>query len=274
VTTWLVCFILSQPEPALVHCGTAADPALRELSGLVRASRDPALFWAHGDSGNAPALFALDAGGHVARRVDLAAPNIDWEDIATDDQGHLFVGDIGNNGDALPLRFIYEIDEPALPGPAGPERLLKPRRVYHVAFPARPFDAEALFVLDGSLVVVRKRLDGRDATLHAIPLSHPGSPLRPARWREIATLKGFTEPATGADLSPDRRWLAVCGASVTRLYEKTATGWRPAASVRYRPRSIEAVAWDESDVLLADEQGNILRWRRPLETSAGALGSN
>ena len=39
-------------------------------------------------------------------------PPIDWEDIAADDEGHLYVGDIGNNGGLLAIRAIYRIDEP------------------------------------------------------------------------------------------------------------------------------------------------------------------
>ncbi len=36
----------------------------------------------------------------------------DWEDIAIDDAGHLYLGDIGNNDAKRDTLFVYEIDEP------------------------------------------------------------------------------------------------------------------------------------------------------------------
>jgi hypothetical protein len=269
VISWLVCLAVAQAAATdLTTIGQVTDPGLRELSGLVRDSRDSKLFWAHGDSGNAAALFAIDSSGRVLCRVDIAAPNLDWEDIATDHRGRLYIGDIGNNGSFLPRRFIYEIEEPRNHGAGGPSRPLKPSGVYTVAFPDRPFDAEGLVLLGEQLVVVRKRLDGRAATLHAIPLESHGSLLEPVRWREIATLNGFTEPATGADVSPDERWLAVCSNTVTRVYEYIESGWRLESSLRYPPRSIEAVAWDGDDLVLGDEGGRLFRWSRPTKAAS------
>ena len=83
-----------------------------EASGIVKSRRYPGIFWVHNDSGNPPLLFAIRGDGRIVRQFRLAIPNIDWEDIAIDDQGHLYLGDIGNNTGALPLRAIYRIDEP------------------------------------------------------------------------------------------------------------------------------------------------------------------
>ncbi len=74
--------------------------------------RYPGVFWVHNDSGNPAALFAVRADGRVLRRYQVAAPNLDWEDLAADDAGHLVVGDIGNNGERLPLRALLLFDEP------------------------------------------------------------------------------------------------------------------------------------------------------------------
>ena len=90
-----------------------------EASGIVKSRRHPGVFWVHNDSGNPPSLFAIRADGRIVREFRLEIPNIDWEDIAIDDQGHLYIGDIGNNLGALPARAIYRIDEP---DPAEPGR--------------------------------------------------------------------------------------------------------------------------------------------------------
>ena len=86
--------------------------------GSSRAGGIPGIFWVHNDSGNAPLLFAVRSDGRIVRRFRLAIPNLDWEDIAIDDQGHLYLGDIGNNTGLLRVRTIYRLDEP---DPSSPE---------------------------------------------------------------------------------------------------------------------------------------------------------
>ena len=89
------------------------DPRwIPEASGIVKSRRHPGIFWVHNDSGNPPLLFAIRGDGRIVRQFRLEIPNIDWEDIAIDDQGHLYLGDIGNNLGELPIRAIYRIDEP------------------------------------------------------------------------------------------------------------------------------------------------------------------
>src|SRR6516162_10474875 len=100
--------VLAVPEPM----GRFDPRALPEASGIVKSRRHPGIFWVHNDSGNAPLLFAVRADGRIVRRFRLAFPNLDWEDIAIDDQGHLYLGDIGNNSGLLRVRTIYQLDEP------------------------------------------------------------------------------------------------------------------------------------------------------------------
>ena len=92
--------------------GRLDEKLIPEASGIVKSRRYPGIFWVHNDSGNPPLLFAIRGDGRIVRQFRLGVPNIDWEDIAIDDQGHLYLGDIGNNTGALPLRAIYRIDEP------------------------------------------------------------------------------------------------------------------------------------------------------------------
>src|SRR5262249_42704530 len=90
------------PVLAVLESMCRFDPrASREASGIVKSRRHSGIFWVHNDSGNAPLLFAVRADGRVVRRFRLAIPNLDWEDIATDDHGHLYLGDIGNNSGLL-----------------------------------------------------------------------------------------------------------------------------------------------------------------------------
>src|SRR4051795_12516953 len=95
---------IGQPSnQGLEPIGRLAHPAIREASGIVQSRRFPGIFWTHNDSGNPPSLFAVTREGSLVREYKVAVPNVDWEDIAIDDDGHLYLGEIGNNDGRLPL---------------------------------------------------------------------------------------------------------------------------------------------------------------------------
>jgi hypothetical protein len=241
----------------LEHLGRFDAEAIPEASGIVKSRRFPGIFWVHNDSGNPPLLFAVRSDGRIVRRFRLAVPNLDWEDITIDDQGHLYLGDIGNNGGVLTVRVIYRIDEPD-PSSAADRPLTASATVLYALPRSNRFDAEGLVYDQGTAIVVAKYFDGREAELFAVPLEPPASPPppRPAQPRAIGRLPGFSEPATGAALSADRALLAVCSETVTRIYRRgESPPWRMVAEVRYEPLPIEGIAWDGPDLILAAEEG-------------------
>ncbi len=196
----VVLALMADPSP-LERSGRLDEKLIPEASGIVKSRRYPGIFWVHNDSGNPPLLFAIKGDGRIVRQFRLGVPNIDWEDIAIDDQGHLYLGDIGNNTGALPLRAIYRIDEPDPDSARGQA--------------ARRFGRDVLCLAQGESVrrgelVFRPRQPRTwwpsismvvkpSCSLFAL---EPPSPLpRPAQPRSIGRLHGFTEPATGADLS-------------------------------------------------------------------------
>jgi hypothetical protein len=259
----LIGFYLDEPaEPE--RLGRLDHPAIREASGIVKSRRHPGIFWVHNDSGNPPAIFAVKRDGSLVREYAVGALNVDWEDITADDDGHLYLGDIGNNGGLLPLRVVYRVDEP---DPSKPATGLLPvtlKSYYRFSAKEKRFDAEGLFLLAGRAVVVAKTFDGREAELFAVPLDPPAPLLRPATPEPIGRLRGFTEPVTGADLSPDGHRLAVCSLEVARVYERGERGtWTLIGQARYRADGIEAICWDGPDLILAGEGRGVYRISRP-----------
>ncbi len=237
--------------------GRLDHPAIAEASGIVASRRFPGIFWVHNDSGNPPALFAVRRDGSLVREYSVEVPNVDWEDIAADDSGHLFVGDIGNNGGKLPIRAIYRFDEPdpskAADGP------LKPSLSTFYRFPRTGrFDAEGLFLDAGSAVVVAKTFDQRDAELFAVPIDPAAPLLRPAEPELVGTLPGFRDPATGADLSQDGSRLAVCSTREVRVYRRDPGGqWLLEGRADLPGGQIEAVCWEGSNLILAGEDRRV-----------------
>ena len=253
--------LLAAPPSILEPLGTFDPRRLPEASGIVKSQRHPGIFWVHNDSGNPPVLFAIHKDGSIVREIRLAVPNIDWEDIANDDQGHLYLADIGNNGGLMAIRVVYQFDEPD-PTAAVKEPLVPSASSFYVLPRADRFDAEGIFYEtdSGSVTVLTKRFDGREAELLSIPFRPPAPLLRPAKPRLIGVLPGFVEPATGASLSPDGRLLAVCSKTVTRIYRRgESTAWKLLAEVRYEPRSIEGIVWDGVDLITVSEGRGIDR---------------
>jgi hypothetical protein len=272
-TLVLAALILAPPERpiALERIGTLAHEPIREASGIVRSRQFPGVFWVHNDSGNPPALFAVKRDGTLIREYRVNVANVDWEDIATDDQGHLYIGEIGNNDGRLPLRAIYQVDEPD-PNKEG-DTLLRLKKASYYRFPLKAaFNAEALLIEGDRALIIAKTLDGRDAEVFAIPLEPPAPLLNPALPEKVTTLPGFTKPVTGAALSSDGAMLAVCSVESLGVYEKAKRGrWMALSLHRFRSEDqIEAVTWDGRDILLAGESRAMFRvpestWQQPGE---------
>src|SRR5687767_4556689 len=90
---------LGQAEPAepKFRAGKIEPKAISESSGLVASRRHDGVFWTVNDSGNAPVLYAITREGKAIAEFPVDAKNVDWEDLAIDDAGHLYVADVGNN---------------------------------------------------------------------------------------------------------------------------------------------------------------------------------
>lgn len=69
---------------------------LKEVSGIefIEGSE---LVWMMNDSGNATKLYGLNTDGKIKKEITINAKNKDWEDLTSDTNGNLYIGDFGNN---------------------------------------------------------------------------------------------------------------------------------------------------------------------------------
>lgn len=90
---------------------TRLPASLYESSGIVVSNENR--IWSHQDSGNENMLYCFDTTGSIIRTLVISnAQNIDWEDLAIDDQNRIYINDAGNNNNNRTDLVIYRIPDP------------------------------------------------------------------------------------------------------------------------------------------------------------------
>ncbi|MBP6978953.1 MAG: hypothetical protein KBB71_11640, partial [Lentimicrobiaceae bacterium] len=86
---------------------------IKESSGIVVTG--PNEIWSHNDSGNPNKLYCFDTTGALIRTLEISnVANIDWEDLARDDQGNIYIDDAGNNDNDRTDLAIHIIANPGM----------------------------------------------------------------------------------------------------------------------------------------------------------------
>jgi len=103
----------SELPPGVKRIGFIADPRITESSGVVASRQHPGVFWTHNDGAKSYTLFAISREGKSLGSFHVAGAILnDWEDIAIDNEHHLYIGDIGNNDARRFSIAVHEINEP------------------------------------------------------------------------------------------------------------------------------------------------------------------
>lgn len=85
---------------------------LKEISGMELIGNK---LYAVADSGNENVIFLIDNEGKIQKEIEiLDAENIDWEDLASDSIGNIYIGDFGNNDNERRDLCIYKISKDSL----------------------------------------------------------------------------------------------------------------------------------------------------------------
>lgn len=274
---------------------------IRESSGLVRSRQYDDVFWTHNDSGDSARIFAIDREGALIAQFRIAhVRNRDWEDIAVDDSGRIYIADIGNNLNArrdLVIHVVREPDPHAGNATLPIERSIRfryPDQDRYPGFGPWNFDAEALLWMDGGLHVMTKHRSDRRSILYRIALpadDEEGVAIPIARFDLRGNQKGRVElfdgeafekswggmidpvgNVTAADLHEDGRRLAVLTYGALRLYDVTHERGRLDVRLRRRiplrfrkTRFAEGVAWDGDALVIGSEQRRLFEIRDPYD---------
>jgi hypothetical protein len=266
------------PLPARDAIARIDSSEISESSGLVKSRWHPDVFWTHNDSGDGPRLFAITANGElIAEFAVEGARHRDWEDIAADEAGNLYVGDIGNNFNRRRDLVVYRIPEP---DPYGEGRSVRADLALPFRFADQKgfpqwghwnFDAEALFWMDGALHILTKHRSDRRTQLYRFPVSpEPDEAvLEPIASFELGKAHRLyfsaTGNVTGADLHSNGLLLAVLTYRAIYLFVRDTNGDASFRELRRidldarRTRMAESIAWDGDDLIFGNEQRHLFR---------------
>lgn len=189
---------------------------LIEISGLMIFNDH---FWGFNDSGGKNELYGFSKSGKIKYEIELDdAKNRDWESI-THNKKHIFLGDFGNNmGNRNNLR-IYKIKKKDISKKE--EQKVDTKEIefqyanqesFHFFDNATPYDCEAMVAYNNKLYLFSKNWRDRTTWLYKLPTQKGKYEITPTDTFDV---KGLV---TGADISPDKKTLALIGYENYRSY--------------------------------------------------------
>ncbi|MFT3878325.1 MAG: hypothetical protein QM703_01535 [Gemmatales bacterium] len=248
--------------------GLVKAPLVKEASALIKSKKHPGIYWTLCDSGNPPYLFAIETSGKLHATVRLeGVQNVDWEALAIDAEGHIYVGDIGNNYHKIKQRSIYRIDEPDRLNAKPP---MEPQTVpvtgqWHYTYPAKPFDAETLMIQDDMFWIISKSKNLAETRLYRLPTNPAGTT---KVIEEVGKLAPEMIMIADASISDDGKRFALVNKFYTVLYtlptgKVTDILTAQPTYYEYDLFKVEGCAWDGDDLILISEDRKIYRLPLP-----------
>ena len=232
--------------------GRLVSSAITESSGIVASRRFDDVLWTHNDGVKEPFLFAIDDDGRLLRTFLVRqAENIDWEDIAIDEEHRLFIFDNTSRTHPQGHSRVYVVPEPD----PFTQAEVQVERVIAFDFPDGPQDCEAMFIWQGIIYLITKPWDGSPPRIYQVDSAFAhGTATFLAEFPQLNMV-------TAADISRDGKRIAI--ASYTALAVVEGDGL-PAELLKQEARlaplnagQIEAVTWKDDEVILTNEQGEI-----------------
>ena len=259
---------LFKPKPTVANStATSSFVRLASLPGEINESSGiEALkiggeYLTHNDAGNRPYLYKINHKAEIVDVIKLKLPNVDWEDLAHDKKGNIYIADTGNNNNRRKELAIYKVN---LKHPDKPQAIrftYEDQKEYPPKPEDRNFDCEAVFWHQGSLYLVSKDR-GRETTAKVYHL-----PDKPGEY--VAKLIGkhdLNTMVTGATISPDGNTVVLLSEGRLHLF----TGY-PSAAKFYKGKykqlrlkdagQTEGVAFEENkSLIITSEGGNLYRY--------------
>ena len=251
---------------------------LEENSGVV-CLKDGSI-WMIEDSGNKDEIYQVNLKGELLKEFKVTnAKNKDWEDLAMDPDGNVYIGDIGNNSNQRKELIIYKIPNPA---EEKGDKIEAKKITFHYPeqkkFPPkrkdRKYDAEALFYREGNLFIITKNradpFDG-EAYIYMVP-AEKGKHKARRIGSFVPCEQYYPCRITAADISPDGEKIVLLSyGKLWIITEFTEEDFTKGSKIRFidlgSSTQLESVCFvDNNTLILSDEQSagtgrNLYRYR-------------
>ncbi|WP_241739082.1 NHL repeat-containing protein [Pontibacter beigongshangensis] len=183
--------------PAGLEKVSALPGEIPESSGIEVLPKS-AGYLTHNDAGNKPNLYQLDKNGKLVKTIKLSLPNVDWEDLARDDEGNIYIADTGNNKNKRKELAIYKVNPKDYSKPEAIRFSYEDQKDFPPSKKEMNFDCEAVFWHAGNLYLISKDR-GMKETAKIYRLSDkPGQ-----QQAKLIGSHKIRAGITGADISPN-----------------------------------------------------------------------
>jgi len=242
---------------------------LKEVSGIA-LSKDKNTIWVIEDRGNKNAIYGINNKGEMLAKVPVEnSENTDWEDIISDSQGNIYIGDFGNNDNNRTDLAILKTD---LTSTAQTTTKVVQTTKFHyqgqTEFPPKKsnllYDCEAFVEMGGSFYLFTKnRSKGFDGTFLVFQVPNKEGDFEA---KLIGTLKlqgGYNDAAiTSATINSTKdKIVLLTHKNVHVLTGFTANDFSSAKiqkiSLNHNSQKEAIVFLDDKTLMIADEKGKV-----------------
>ncbi|QWX83213.1 hypothetical protein H0I23_12220 [Cellulophaga sp. HaHaR_3_176] len=243
---------------------TKLPKAVKENSGIAYYGNEKA--WFIEDHGNDDILYQIGFNGNLLREIKVKnGGNNDWEDLAKDSEGNLYIADTGNNNNKRKDLTIYKVPNPENnSGNSIDAEKITFNYPEQKEFPPKKdnliYDAEAIFYKNNSIFIITKDrskpFKGR-ALIYKVPAK---------KGNYEAVLVGEFNPCntdgicqvTSADISPDGKKIVLLGYGLLWVFSDFTTDNFTQGSLKTielgATTQLESVSFSDNNTLLISDE--------------------
>ena len=238
--------------------------SLKETSAIEKVNGSN-LLWVIEDAGNKNNLYGLNNQGKIIKDIDIDnVQNIDWEDLTSDDEGNIYIGDFGNNAKKRKQFAIYKVNQPYITKDKTEAEVI----TFELPSDMKSLDFESFFLFKDRFYVFSK--SDKNCKVFSIPnqIGH-----HKAQFNSEVKWKGKNNKVTSADitndgssivlLNHDKIWL-ISNFSIDNIFE----GQMKSIIFEHNSQKEGVFFLSNKKVLITDEQvksegGNIYKFKLP-----------
>ncbi len=241
---------------------------LPENSGL--AFYGDSTVWLVQDSGNKAEIYKVDFKGTLLKTYAIKnSSNKDWEDLAQDKEGNLYIADTGNNANDRKDLVIYKLPNPSNGhGDKIDAKKIKFHYPEQKQFPPKKkellYDSEALFYNNDHLFIITKNRAtpfSGEALVYKVPAKE-GNYTAQFIAKLFTCNDGNRCKVTSADISPNGKTIVLLGSGILWVYpdfkgDDFTKGDMHAIDLKTATQLESVCFLDDTTLLLSDEKTGI-----------------